>query len=107
MEIGVLPWVLCGVVTGVVARIRRHNVYLWSLIGFVAGPLGLILIFAFPPGEDGNSGKVESSQSGSQREFWKRCPYCAKSIIVSAVVCRYCGRHIPDTSPVRKTEETE
>ena len=58
VEIGVLPWVLCAVVTGVVARIRRHNVYLWSLIGFVAGPLGLILIFAFPPGADGNSGKV-------------------------------------------------
>lgn len=64
---------------------QRRNHLIFSGILFLAG----VILFAL-----GKSGAAISKQ--------KTCPFCAESIDVRAVVCRFCQKDIPAQEPQKK-----
>lgn len=88
-----LVWGLFSFVTAVVASKRKRNGFHWFVYSLLLGPFGPILVLALPLGEKAQSQKVVR----------KRCPFCAESILAQAIVCRYCGRDMPDSPLARQT----
>lgn len=77
-------WLLCGVVSAVVASNKGRNGCAWFIGGMLLGPIGIVLILVASPNEQG------LVRSGTL----KKCPYCAEMIKPEAKVCRYCGREL-------------
>jgi ribosomal protein L40E len=89
MEIGVLAWLLFGIVSGFVARKKGRSGCGWFLLGVVLGPIGLILAFA------ASSRKEPSEVVAPERApALKACPSCGELIAEDAEKCRFCGAKV-------------
>lgn len=88
MELAVLIWLACGVISAVLAANKGRNPLGWGLIGFFLGPLGLIAAAAMP---DTKSNPQVQEWVGLQHGYLKKCPMCAEAIKVDAKICRFCG----------------
>jgi hypothetical protein len=70
MKVRFVIWVLFGVASAVVAKIRKGNVRIWFGLGTLLGPVGFALAFT----------------SGD------RCPGCKQRVSFRATECPYCHR---------------
>ena len=92
MEFLVL-WIICGVVTGVIASNKGRNGVGWFLVGCILGIFGVILIACLPsqnPQQVYLASNPNITEPAVRRV--KVCPDCAEEVMVEARICRHC-RH--------------
>lgn len=85
MELLIPFWILCGIVSAFVASSKGQGGCLWFVIGFVGGPIGVIVAFAWPRNEKA------LEQRALRKGRAKACPSCAEVVRAEARVCRFCG----------------
>jgi len=72
-------WLLFGLTTATIARQKRRSGASWFVVGFLLGPIGLLIIlFIRTP---------------------HRCPYCKESVHKTAHVCPHCRKDIVPERP--------
>ena len=69
--------IVFGTVTANVAVSKGRNGGTWFFIGFLSGPIGLIISLCLPKKQ--------------------KCPYCAELVKTNAIKCRFCHESLQDT----------
>lgn len=88
-----LIWLLFGAVTAVVASNKGRSGCAWFFVGFLLGPIGLIISLVVS--RDQESIEAEKIAGGEYR----RCEHCAELIRSEAVKCRFCGSEVRPPDP--------
>jgi hypothetical protein len=94
-------WIVCAVVTAIIASSKGRSGLGWFLIGAVLGIFGIVLIACLPalPGYGGDPATTlrnvaigTSNKQAPAMRAMKLCPDCAEEVKADARVCRFC-RH--------------
>ena len=74
--------------TAIIARSKDSSFFIWLVVGFFTGPLGLVAVILY---------------RREQSEPERRCPRCGAVHKLYVQVCNRCGEdlYLPDVSEVR------
>ncbi|MBY5363542.1 hypothetical protein HFO97_27050 [Rhizobium leguminosarum] len=86
----VVTWLICGVITGIIASSKGRTGGGWFLIGCLLGIFGLILIACLPSLQHQSGNSVQSQLVADYRPT-KSCPDCGETVLQVANVCKHCG----------------
>jgi hypothetical protein len=78
-----------GLIPASIASDKGHRFGDWWLYGFLLFPVALIHSLLAPTTD-------KAKRQGQALKGFKRCPFCAEMVRPDAIVCRYCGRELPD-----------
>jgi hypothetical protein len=83
VEIGILAWLVFGIVSAFVARKKGRSGCGWFLLGVLLGPFGLLLAFAV-------SSRNAPTVAPAEARPPKKCPTCGEPMPPEAVRCVNC-----------------
>ena len=84
MLAAILIGIVCGLVSSYLANEKGRNWLVWLIVGFLTGPIGLILILLWPKDQ-----KTLDQKALFDGEL-KKCPVCAELVKAEASKCRFC-----------------
>ena len=81
-------WFIAAIAAGIIANNKNRNAAGWALATFLLSPLLIIIILVLS--------KKEGSPESLAAQGSKKCPFCAEEIKAEAVVCKHCGKDLPE-----------
>lgn len=118
MELVIGFWIVCAIVSGIIASSRGLNGCGYTVLGFLLGPFGVLMACVIPPGQTANvrgpnafvgdgfelrlgRPSQPALPMASPMSALRTCPECLSEIPAAARVCRYCQR---ESTPDPETE---
>src|SRR6266403_1987453 len=87
---------VCGLIAGTIALNKGRSGFGWFLIGMLTSVLGIILaIVVSDQSAKATDSAAWQSNAPTPDRGSRACPFCAETIKVQAILCRYCGRDVP------------
>lgn len=83
---------LTGISAAIVASNKGRDVTGWFLLGFILGPIGIVLSLVVSRNEENLQEHAVASG-----EF-RVCEYCAELVKFQAKICKHCGKELPKLS---------
>lgn len=100
MELLVI-WIICGVVTAIIAASKGRSVAGWLLVGLVLGIFGIILIACLPALVKEAPRSPPQYAAIQEPRLEKNCPDCGETVLYVAKVCKHCGYRFDHTQAIK------
>lgn len=94
MELLLLVWFLCGIVTAMIMNSKTDShakIAFYFVLGLLLGFLGILLALVAP-----NEKSVQAVATVSVSQ--EACPYCRETIMAGAIKCKHCGERLDRTA---------
>jgi uncharacterized membrane protein YeaQ/YmgE (transglycosylase-associated protein family) len=92
----ILAGLVCGFIGHYIGKPKERAAEgFW--LGFLLGPIGIIAEAILP-----DRRSTSGASLAARRATWnkhRKCPFCAELVLQEAVICRFCQRDLPLTTP--------